>query len=235
MIGLWTLLPPLAASEPVRFRALAAQLRNPGVRAGILATFLIVTGHFGAYTYVSPALQVVSGIDERSIGGLLFAFGAAGIVGNFVAGSVGSEKVRGTVLAIVVALGTVMVLFPVAGGTVVTGVLFLVLWGLAYGGVSVSLQTWMITAAPRAVEAASALWVCVFNLSIAVGALLGGVVVDSVPLPNVLWIAGITVLLTLLVLLGSRRPQADAAVARQRPGATPWWRLKAAANENSEA
>jgi hypothetical protein len=29
--------------------------------------------------------------------------------------------------------------------------------------------------------------------------------------------------------------QAGFAVARQRPGATPWWRLKAAANENSVA
>jgi S-adenosyl methyltransferase len=28
--------------------------------------------------------------------------------------------------------------------------------------------------------------------------------------------------------------QADLAVARQRPGATPWWRLNAAANENSD-
>jgi hypothetical protein len=29
--------------------------------------------------------------------------------------------------------------------------------------------------------------------------------------------------------------QADAAVARQRPGAMPWWRLNAAAKENSDA
>ncbi|MFI0234775.1 hypothetical protein [Streptomyces sp. NPDC017086] len=39
---------------------------------------------------------------------------------------------------------------------------------------SAGLQTWMIKAAPRAVEAASALWVAVFTLSIGLGALEGG-------------------------------------------------------------
>ncbi|MEV5574783.1 MFS transporter [Spirillospora sp. NPDC052269] len=64
LFALLAVLPSLAASEPIRLRLLAAQLRNPGVRVGILATFLIVTGHFAAYTFVSPALQKLSGIDE---------------------------------------------------------------------------------------------------------------------------------------------------------------------------
>ncbi|WP_211359834.1 MFS transporter [Actinocorallia herbida] len=52
---------------------------------------------------------------------------------------------------------------------------------------SVGLQTWMIRVAPRAVEAASALWVSVFNLSIGLGALVGGLVVDAVSARGVLW------------------------------------------------
>ena len=36
-------------------------------------------------------------------------------------------------------------------------------WGLAYGGVSVSTQTWLMAAAPKAREAASALFVAVWG------------------------------------------------------------------------
>jgi predicted MFS family arabinose efflux permease len=61
--------------------------------------------------------------------------------------------------------------------------------------VSVSLQSWMIAAAPRAVEAATALWVSVFNLAIGLGALVGGLVVDHTALVGVLWLAAALFLL----------------------------------------
>ncbi|WP_346012200.1 hypothetical protein [Streptomyces sp. SID3343] len=66
----------------------------------------------------------------------------------------------------------------------------LVLWGLGYGAVPVTLQTWILTASPEAPEAASALYVSTFNLSIALGALLGGFAVDSLATASVLWIGG---------------------------------------------
>lgn len=190
LLALLAVLPPLAASRPVRPRLLAAQFRDPGVRVGILATFLIVTGHFAAYTFVSPALQRLSGIDERLVGPLLFAFGAAGMAGNFIAGAALARGPHRTVLVIAVALAAAMPLYPVLGGTPAGGAVLLIAWGLAFGGVSVGLQTWMIKAAPQAVEAASSLWVAVFNLSIGLGALVGGVIVDSLTLQAVLWVGG---------------------------------------------
>lgn len=51
-----------------------------------------------------------------------------------------------------------------------------------------ALQTWMTKAAPQAVAAASSPWVAVFNLSIGLGALAGGVIVDTLTLQGVLWL-----------------------------------------------
>jgi predicted MFS family arabinose efflux permease len=64
----------------------------------------------------------------------------------------------------------------------------------------VSLQSWMIAAAPRAIEAATALWVAVFNLAIGLGALVGGLVVDRTALAGVLWLAAALFLLAALVV-----------------------------------
>ncbi|WP_067811896.1 MFS transporter [Actinomadura kijaniata] len=204
LLALLAVLPPLTASRAVRPRLLAAQLRNRGVRVGILATFLIVTGHFSAYTFVSPALQELSGIDERLVGPLLFGFGLAGMVGNFAAGAALSRAPHRTVLAIAVVLAAAMPLYPLLGRGPVSGAVLLVVWGLAFGGVSVGLQTWMIRTAPDAVEAASSLWVAVFNLSIGLGALTGGVVVDSLALRGVLWLGGACALAAALVVWSAR-------------------------------
>ncbi|MFF3665889.1 MFS transporter [Microtetraspora malaysiensis] len=194
LVALLAVLPPLTAAQPVGLRRLVGQFSNQGVRVGILATFLIVTGHFSAYTFISPVLQELSGIDEHLIGPLLFGFGMAGIAGNFIAGATVVKRLHRTVLSIAAALGVTVLLYPVAGLTTVGGVTLLVVWGLAYGGVSTSLQTWMIKAAPQAVEEASALWVAVFNLSIGLGALAGGAIVDALSLQGILWLAGVLLL-----------------------------------------
>ncbi|WP_431934084.1 MFS transporter [Nonomuraea jabiensis] len=205
LVTLLAVLPPLTAAQPVGLRRLAGQFRNRGVRVGILATFLIVTGHFSAYTFISPVLQDLSGIDARFVGPLLFGFGVAGIAGNFIAGATVARRLHRTVLSIATALGVTVLLYPVAGLTAVGGVTLLVAWGLAYGGVSTSLQTWMIKAAPQAVEEASALWVAVFNLSIGLGAFAGGAIVDALPLQGILWLAGVLLLAAGLAVWSARR------------------------------
>ncbi|WP_043632616.1 MFS transporter [Nonomuraea candida] len=205
LAALLAVLPPLTAARPVGLRRLAGQFRVRGVRIGILATFLIVTGHFTAYTFVTPVLRELSGIDAGLVGPLLFGFGVAGVAGNFVAGAAVARRLHRTVLVIAAGLGAALLLYPVAGLTGAGGVALLVVWGLVYGGVSTSLQTWMIKAAPEAVEEASALWVAVFNLSIGLGALAGGTIVDALPLQGVLWLAGALVSAAALAVWSARR------------------------------
>ncbi|MFE0258323.1 MFS transporter [Streptomyces sp. NPDC059010] len=204
LMALLAVLPPLAAPQAIRPRLLAEQFRNPGVCIGIIATVLIVFGHFAAYTFVSPALQKLSGIDERFVGPLLFAFGMAGMIGNFAAGAALARRVHRSVLIIAVSLAVAMPLFLLLGRTTAGGAILLIVWGLAYGGVSVGLQTWMIKAAPQAVEAASSLWVAVFNLSIGLGALAGGIIVDTLTLQGVLWLGGACALAAALAVWSSR-------------------------------
>jgi predicted MFS family arabinose efflux permease len=141
LIAALALLPPLPASEPVRLAVLRAQLRNPVLVAGIAATALLVAGHYGAYTFVSPALQDISGVGSASIGPLLLGYGVLGMVGNAVADSWAARQVGRTMAAIVIVLGAALVLFPLLGASPWTGAVLLLVWGLAYGAAPVALQT----------------------------------------------------------------------------------------------
>lgn len=86
--------------------------------------------------------------------------------------------------------------------------ILLILRGPAFDGVSVGLQTWMIKAAPGAAKAASSLWVAVFNLSIGLGALAGGILVDTLTLQSVLWLGAASALLAALTIWTASRNEA---------------------------
>ncbi|WP_223885383.1 MFS transporter [Nocardia colli] len=200
VVALLWLLPAMPATEPVRLRTLGEQFRNPVVRAGVLVTFLMVSGHFAAFTFVSPILQDLSGIDKAMVGPALLAFGVAGIIGNFLTGAAAGRNIRVTLIVISTLLAAVLALVALVGGTPVTGVILLVVWGLAFGGIPVGVQTWILQAAPGSTEAATALNTSMFNLAIALGALFGGIIADNVVLSAVLWFgAGLSVLASLVV------------------------------------
>ncbi len=204
LLHLWVV-PALPVDDSVRARQFAQQLGNRGLQQGLLLTLLLVAGHFIAFTYVRPLLTTQANIDAAWIGGLLFAYGTAGIVGNFIIGLLAARRPRGLLLAIALGLLLTPLLFLWTGGTPASGVVVLLLWGLAYGGVSVGLMTWMMAAVPKAVEIATALYVGVFNIGIALGAWGGGLLLDGIGLHANLWAAAGFAAVATLVVAGMRR------------------------------
>ncbi|MFB9869219.1 MFS transporter [Vreelandella sulfidaeris] len=202
-IALWRWLPPLPPREPVRLRVLMQQFSNRGVRVAVLTTAFVVVGHFAAYTFISPILQDISGISQRHVGSLLLLYGAAGILGNIAAGMFAGRHPYRAVLAIPSLLLIVVAAFPLLGVQPSSGVMLLMLWGAVFGSVSVSIQTWILRTAPNT-EAATALMAFTFNMSIGLGAMVGGRVVDATSLPITMWAA--SALFLLGALLVARTP-----------------------------
>lgn len=199
-IALWCWLPPLPPREPVRLRVLAQQFSNRGVRVAVLTTGFVVVGHFAAYTFISPILQEISGISQRHVSSLLLLYGAAGIMGNIASGMFAGRHPYRAVLVIPSLLLIVVAVFPLLGVQPSSGVLLLMVWGAVFGSVSVSIQTWIIRTAPNT-EAATALMAFTFNMSIGLGAMMGGRIVDGASLPIAMWAAsGLFLLGALLVL-----------------------------------
>jgi len=202
-------MPTLSVSASPTLRQLRGQLGNRALQAGLLLTLLLVGGHFMTFTFVRPLLLGVAGVDPRWMGALLFGYGIAGIVGNFIAGTAAARRPAATITAIAMGLLLTPLLYLTLGDTAAGGTAVLLVWGLAYGGVSVGLMTWVLRAAPQAVEIASALYVGVFNVGIALGAWSGGQLVDGPGLTAVLYLsagcAGAALMLALVLTAGGRR------------------------------
>lgn len=183
-------LPPMRPEAHPALGRVSSVLRRRGVASGLVLTVFLVTAHFAAYTYVRPALERLVGLDDSQIGTMLVVYGVLGVVGTFAVGPVAVRVPKPVCTVLALGVAATLVVLPLVGTWSLVVVAALVgVWGLSYGGVSVSTQSWMAAAAPADRELTSALWVAVFNASIALGALGGGQVYDRAGPTSVFWVA----------------------------------------------
>ncbi|GAA2284349.1 MFS transporter [Nonomuraea roseoviolacea subsp. roseoviolacea] len=195
LAALLVVVPPLPARQVTSARVLRDLLRGRDTKVALLATALIVLAHFGTYTYVTPFLRHVTGLGPAAVSAALLAYGVAGIAGNFLAGRTVAAAPRATFAAAGCLIAAATLLLPVLGTEAGGAFALLVVWGLAYGAVPVCSQAWFARAAPHAPEAATVVFTSSFQATFALGALLGGVVVDAGSVSAVMVCGGIAALL----------------------------------------
>lgn len=170
-------MPAMPALRLTGSRSLRAVLRHSGIKRILLVTGAVVIGNYAAYTYIAPYLFDSVGASSYLVGVCLLVYGVAGVLGNAMVGVV---PIRSRVMLLsgagIVAVTLLILTAPVGkyGVIVLVGV-----WGLSYSALPVLLQTSVFDAAPYLREAATSLYVLVFNVSIAGGALVGALGVDQ--------------------------------------------------------
>ncbi|WP_206524665.1 MFS transporter [Devosia sp. 1566] len=179
LIGQALLLPKLPATRVVRVGDIFALFAVRQARIGLLATALIVTGHFAAYTYLEPFLKQVVALSPSMLSGVLAAYGVAGLLGTFAAEKALDQSLRVGFAGVMLLLSVALFLAMLFGGHSLAAIAFVTLWGLAFGGVPLGVQLWLYAAAPERFEIGSAMMVTVFQVALALGAFTGGVLVDG--------------------------------------------------------
>ena len=180
-------LPSLLVEQRIRARDLLELTRTPNGRVGLLAMLLVLAGQFATYTYITPFLSKVSGFDGKAISSALLGYTLIGMLGNFAGGAGAGRNVKSTLAATMLFFLLPVALLPSAGISQPLVLALLAVWGIAYGAMPVALQMWMVKAAPRSSEGAMALFVANFQVSIALGSFVGGVMVDALGLSNAMY------------------------------------------------
>jgi predicted MFS family arabinose efflux permease len=197
-------LPKLPAPPAPGVRQLTDLLHHADARLGLATVALVISGHFAAYTYVTPFLKQNPQMSPGFLSGLLLAYGVAGILGNFAGGAAAGKNLRATLGTVVVLLAGSIMLLPVLGASLSGASAMLLVWGLAFGAVPIVLQLWVFKAAPEALEGGAALLVSTFQVFIALGSVIGGRVVDLFGTSAVMWGGGATSAFALLIVFFSR-------------------------------
>lgn len=210
LIGQLVLLPKLGVDTPVTARQLASVLKGRNARIGLVATLLLVIGQFTAYTYIAPFLEKTNGTSASTVSALLLVYGAAGIIGNFTIGTVLRRHLRGGVLTLAILIGLSAVALPLLGITTPAVAVVLAVWGAAYGAVPLALQTWVFTSDGVQTEGGSALFISAFQISVAGGSLLGGFLVDHLPVQAAMFTGTLLAAAAAITLLRGRNRSPEA-------------------------
>ncbi|MGW3466630.1 MFS transporter, partial [Streptomyces olivaceoviridis] len=177
LVLLGTVLPALRPTEAVRLTTLGKALRTWPVVYALLATAFVFLGHFSAYTYVTPYLQQHAHVSPRAVTAVLLGYGLAGLAGNLLAGAASGCSLRAVTVVTAALLAAAILLLTVLTGAVDV-VLFVLLWGAAFGAVPLIAQVRVMRAFPQAYDAAPALLVRASQTFLATGSLLGGLLTD---------------------------------------------------------
>lgn len=191
--------------------AVRTKLRDRPLLGLCGTTFLLVTGHFAAYTYVTLFVRRDVGVGGGLLALVLLGYGAAGVVGTVVVGRALDASPRATAVAatVVVAvallvLGLIGAVPPVAGLPVVALVAVLA-WGGAFTTVPTCLQTAVLRVSPGSGELESAVYVVAFQVGIAAGALVGALFVSAGAFTALPFAAAAAVAVGTVAVLAGRR------------------------------
>ena len=149
----------------------------PGIRSVLFVTLAYVLAHNLLYTYIAPFVAPAGMAD--AIDTVLLVFGITALAGIWITGVLIDRWLRELVLASTVLFGLAAVALGVWGGVPMVVYAGIGVWGLAYGGVATLFQTASTKTAGDAADVAQSMIVTVWNVAIAGGGVLGGVLLDT--------------------------------------------------------
>lgn len=186
--------PAVPAAAGGGLRTLLAALRSRVMVVGLGGLALIVAGHTGGYTFISTAAEDVPGLTPAAIALLLAVFGVGALLGNLLAGVFVDRRLVAAMILVPTVIGGSIVGFAVSSGSVALVFVAAALWGIGFGGNPTMSQTWISRVEPNRIEAAGGLFVATVQFAIALGAAVGGLLVDAVGVQAMFIVGGIAVL-----------------------------------------
>lgn len=204
--AMWRWIPARAGkrevdAQPVGF---VEVISNPRVLSALMKIVLLFGGYFIAYTYLPKLIIDSLGYSQDTANLLLLLFGIGVVLGNHVGGIAaarfGVSRTIGFNYALIAALFLAIYFLIGLPSAAYAGILVLGLFAmsatpsLGHYGIEVSRRL-----IPGSAEIASSLTVSGYNIGIALGSLIGGVVLRQVGLNQILVVAAFVIGLGLVV------------------------------------
>ncbi|RNL86935.1 MFS transporter [Halostreptopolyspora alba] len=157
-----------------------APLRQPKVLTILVATLLVMGGHYTVYTYIGAmTTEATTGSIPQALTVILFAWGTGVFGGNFLAGYLVDKRPALGVAVTALAGGTVfLAISPLTVSHLAIACVWAAIWGVTDGMASVVQQHRLVTFAPASAPVLLGLNSSAIYVGVAVGGALGGLTQD---------------------------------------------------------
>ncbi|SAI35725.1 sugar efflux transporter [Bordetella ansorpii] len=156
--------------------SLAQVFALAGVQSVLFTVLAFVLAHNLLYTYIAPFLATLDMAGRTDL--VLLVFGVASLASIWIVGMLVDGHLRRLTLASTVLFATGVLILGSAGHSQALVYAAVAIWGLAFGGSATLFQTALAKTAGPAADVAQSMLVTAWNLAIAGGGLLGGVLLQ---------------------------------------------------------
>jgi len=189
--------PDFAGEAKGRRHTVPDVLAMPGVAAVLTVTFAFVLAHTMLYTYIVPFLAQAGMAARTDL--MLSVFGGMALAGIGIIG-VGIDRwLRQLTVSSIVLFGLAALALAIWSRSPPIIYLGVGVWGLAFGGIATLFQTAAANASGMAADVGQALIVTVWNMAIAVGGAVGGLLLETHGAASLPWALVSLLALALLV------------------------------------
>ncbi|MGL3338163.1 MFS transporter [Pseudomonas aeruginosa] len=215
MVALWFALPNVALPKSDGVLAEIRVLSRGPVLAALALTVVGSAAMFTVFTYIAPILSSETNASTTFITAMLVLFGVGLTLGNMWGGKAADRSIDRTLIVSLSVLILVLLAFAVLMRWPLSAAMAILVWGIASFALVPPLQMRVMEAAKDAPNLASAVNIGAFNLGNAIGAALGGAVINAGLGYPAISLAGAAMagLGLLMVLAFAWRSRAVAAVA----------------------
>ena len=179
MASLWFALPNVPLPKSAGVMAEIRVLGRGPVLAALTLTVVGSSAMFTVFTYIAPILHSQAQASTTFITAMLVLFGIGLTLGNAWGGKAADRSVERTLIVSLLVLIAVLLVFPAMLGWSLPTALAILIWGIASFALVPPLQMRVMDAAKDAPNLASAVNIGAFNLGNAIGAALGGAVINA--------------------------------------------------------
>lgn len=194
--------PNYAGESEVQQNTLLDVFKLKGVKSVLFVLFSFILAHNIFYTYISPFLAA-AGLSQK-IDFVLAIFGVCSLAGIWIVGVLIDKWPRVLVIASISTFALSALLLSLWGNIHELIYISVILWGLAFGGAATLFQTALVKVAGESADVAQSMLVTVWNLAIAGGGLIGGIILEIAGVKSFSWIILIILLIALSISWASQ-------------------------------
>ncbi|MBW8909745.1 MAG: MFS transporter [Mesorhizobium sp.] len=202
IIAMLVLLPRTAGATS-RPAGLAREVRVLGrqqVWTSLILMLMLMIGQFGLFTYITPTLLEVTGLDESLIPWVLLLNGVGATIGVFVGGKLSDWKLMPSLITMLALQAAMLAAIYAVAPYPVPMVGAIVIWGGLNFAIGAPIQTRILTWTADASNLASSLIPSGFNVGIAFAASLGAAMLNAGLGYRSLPLAGVIAMLVAVVV-----------------------------------
>lgn len=205
MLVLWRILPNLPSRNTGTLKNLPEILTNKPLIIIYLLTALLVTAHFGTYSYIEPLMQTLGKFSQNFTTMILLIFGIAGMLASFIFGRFYERLQKYFLPVFILTLMTSLILVTHVIFYPSAWVALTLFWGTGITVISLVLQIRTLKLAPQSTDVAMSLFSGIYNIGIGGGALLGSLVIANMGLNFIGYVSGMIAICCLFIFIIFRK------------------------------